>query len=64
MSNAFKGVLHNLNDYQDPVISYGSVSNHVHKISGAATININSTYESLQESDCTSCSIQGVYHAI
>ncbi|KFY16649.1 hypothetical protein V492_01177 [Pseudogymnoascus sp. VKM F-4246] len=31
----------------DPVISYGGVSQHVHKISGASNININSTHDSL-----------------
>ncbi|KFZ11851.1 hypothetical protein V502_07371 [Pseudogymnoascus sp. VKM F-4520 (FW-2644)] len=33
--------------YQDPVISYGAVSQHVHKISGASNINVNSTHDSL-----------------
>jgi hypothetical protein len=42
----------------DPVISPGSVSGHVHKISGANTLNANSTYESLQNSRCTSCEVQ------
>jgi hypothetical protein len=43
---------------QDPVLSFGTVSQHVHKISGASNININSTYDSLQEAACTSCEIQ------
>ncbi|KAL3419704.1 WSC domain-containing protein [Phlyctema vagabunda] len=42
----------------DPVVNYNAPSSHVHKISGAANININSTYASLQEAECTSCSIQ------
>ncbi|KIM96518.1 hypothetical protein OIDMADRAFT_148350 [Oidiodendron maius Zn] len=42
----------------DPVLSYGTVSQHVHKISGASNININSTYARLQEAACTSCEIQ------
>lgn len=42
----------------DPVISYGTVSNHVHKIAGASNIGISSTYDSLQQSECTSCTIQ------
>ncbi|KAJ9132986.1 WSC-domain-containing protein [Pleurostoma richardsiae] len=42
----------------DPIISPGTVSGHVHKIAGGSSITINSTYESLQESDCTSCTIQ------
>ena len=45
---------------QDPVISPGTVSQHVHKISGASNININSTYASLQEAECTSCEVQGI----
>lgn len=39
-------------------MSFGSVSNHVHKIAGASSITINSTYDSLRESECTSCTIQ------
>lgn len=42
----------------DPVVSYGAVANHVHKIAGASNIGLSSTYASLQESDCTSCTIQ------
>jgi hypothetical protein len=42
----------------DPVISPGSVANHVHKIAGASNIGISSTYDSLQNADCTSCTIQ------
>ncbi|KFY78023.1 hypothetical protein V499_02735 [Pseudogymnoascus sp. VKM F-103] len=42
----------------DPVISFGQVSQHVHKISGASNININSTYDSLVAAPCTSCQIQ------
>jgi hypothetical protein len=41
----------------DPIISPGQVSSHVHKISGGSNININSTYESMQESACTSCQV-------
>lgn len=42
----------------DPVISYGTVANHVHKIAGASNIGVSSTYDTLQQSDCTSCTIQ------
>lgn len=42
----------------DPVISPGSVSQHAHKIAGGSSISIDSTYDSLQESECTSCTIQ------
>ncbi|OBT75530.1 hypothetical protein VF21_04894 [Pseudogymnoascus sp. 05NY08] len=42
----------------DPVISYGAVSQHVHKISGASNININSTHDSLAAAPCTSCQVQ------
>ncbi|KAI9847201.1 MAG: hypothetical protein M1837_003065 [Sclerophora amabilis] len=42
----------------DPVVNPGRTSGHVHKISGASNINIDSTYESLQKASCTSCSVQ------
>ncbi|KAL9098234.1 MAG: hypothetical protein Q9163_006073 [Psora crenata] len=42
----------------DPIISPGKVASHVHKIAGAANIGLSSTYESLQQADCTSCEIQ------
>lgn len=42
----------------DPIVSPGEVSSHVHKISGASNIGPNSTYESLQSSNCTSCEIK------
>ncbi|KFX88611.1 hypothetical protein V490_07531 [Pseudogymnoascus sp. VKM F-3557] len=45
----------------DPVISFGHVSQHIHKISGASNININSTYDSLVAAPCTSCQIQGAH---
>ena len=41
----------------DPIISPGQVSSHVHRISGGSNINVNSTYESMQESACTTCEI-------
>ncbi|KAH8902429.1 WSC-domain-containing protein, partial [Coniochaeta sp. PMI_546] len=42
----------------DPVVSYGNIANHVHKIAGASNIGIDSSYTSLQQSECTSCTIQ------
>ncbi|KAB5523167.1 hypothetical protein GE09DRAFT_976836, partial [Coniochaeta sp. 2T2.1] len=42
----------------DPIISPGAVANHVHKIAGASNIGISSTYDTLQDSECTSCTIQ------
>lgn len=50
--------------YQDPVISYGAVSQHVHKISGASNINVNSTHDSLEAAPCTSCQVQGAFFPI
>ncbi|KAM0281361.1 hypothetical protein ACHAO9_010732 [Fusarium lateritium] len=42
----------------DPIIAPGTFSAHVHKLSGASNINIDSTFESLQASRCTSCEVQ------
>ncbi|KAJ4244397.1 hypothetical protein NW762_014525 [Fusarium torreyae] len=42
----------------DPVVAPGAVSAHVHKLSGASNINIDSSFESLQASRCTSCEVQ------
>lgn len=42
----------------DPIVSAGTVGTHVHKIAGASSFNVSSTFASLQASDCTSCSIQ------
>lgn len=42
----------------DPVVDFGAVSGHVHRIAGASSITIDSTYDSLQQSECTSCTIQ------
>ncbi|KAM0339913.1 hypothetical protein ACHAPU_010745 [Fusarium lateritium] len=42
----------------DPIVAPGAVSAHVHKVSGASNINVNSTFESLQASRCTSCEVQ------
>ncbi|KAL4722163.1 hypothetical protein ACLX1H_010938 [Fusarium chlamydosporum] len=42
----------------DPIIAPGTFSAHVHKLSGASNVNIDSTFESLQASRCTSCEVQ------
>ncbi|KAL5608539.1 hypothetical protein FOBRF1_009036 [Fusarium oxysporum] len=42
----------------DPIIAPGTFSAHVHKLSGASNINIDSTFDSLQASRCTSCEVQ------
>ncbi|KAG8669333.1 hypothetical protein FPOAC1_008725 [Fusarium poae] len=42
----------------DPIIAPGTFSAHVHKLSGASNIGIDSTFESLQASRCTSCEVQ------
>ncbi|KZF19119.1 WSC-domain-containing protein [Xylona heveae TC161] len=42
----------------DPVVSPGMVSSHVHKLVGASNINISSTYDTLRQASCTSCSVQ------
>lgn len=42
----------------DPVVSPGTVANHVHKIAGASNLGPSSTYDSLRQSECTSCTIQ------
>ncbi|KIX98048.1 uncharacterized protein Z520_06127 [Fonsecaea multimorphosa CBS 102226] len=42
----------------DPIVNPGGVSGHCHTIAGPNNINTTSTYDSLQASFCTSCSIQ------
>ncbi|EXJ86553.1 hypothetical protein A1O3_03506 [Capronia epimyces CBS 606.96] len=42
----------------DPIISPGGISGHCHTIAGPNNINTTSTFDSLQASYCTSCSIQ------
>ncbi|KAI0485076.1 hypothetical protein GGR56DRAFT_681157 [Xylariaceae sp. FL0804] len=42
----------------DPVVAPGSVSSHVHKVSGGSAFNMTSTYDELQTSGCTSCEVQ------
>ncbi|KAK3062360.1 hypothetical protein LTS18_004206 [Coniosporium uncinatum] len=42
----------------DPIISPGRVSGHLHTLVGSANVGINSTYDSLVNSECTSCEIQ------
>ncbi|KIV86256.1 hypothetical protein PV11_01876 [Exophiala sideris] len=42
----------------DPILSPGSVSGHVHLLSGATNVNTTSDYDSLSAASCTSCSIQ------
>ncbi|XDG07297.1 hypothetical protein ABKA04_006912 [Annulohypoxylon sp. FPYF3050] len=42
----------------DPNVSPGSVSAHVHKVSGASNFGLSNTYEDLINSRCTSCEIQ------
>ncbi|RGP81502.1 fungistatic metabolite [Fusarium longipes] len=42
----------------DPIIAPGTFSAHVHKLSGASNINVDSTFDSLQASRCTSCEVQ------
>ncbi|KAL1302581.1 hypothetical protein AAFC00_002959 [Neodothiora populina] len=41
----------------DPIINPGAISAHAHTIVGASNIGVNSTYESLYNSECTSCEI-------
>ncbi|KAL2393243.1 hypothetical protein ABEF93_001754 [Exophiala dermatitidis] len=42
----------------DPIISPGGISGHCHTIAGPNNLNTTSTFDSLQASYCTSCSIQ------
>jgi hypothetical protein len=42
----------------DPILSFGQVSSHVHKLSGPSNINPSSTYYTNQNSSCTSCEVQ------
>jgi len=39
----------------DPIVSAGSVSGHVHTISGASGFALNTSYQQMLDSDCTSC---------
>ncbi|KAF2157675.1 WSC-domain-containing protein [Myriangium duriaei CBS 260.36] len=41
----------------DPIVNPGAISAHAHTIVGASNIGINSTYQSLVNSQCTSCEI-------
>ncbi|KAM0753948.1 WSC-domain-containing protein [Meredithblackwellia eburnea MCA 4105] len=42
----------------DPIVSPGKISGHVHTISGASNIALNSTFETMRASDCTSCKVK------
>lgn len=42
----------------DPIVAPDTISSHVHKLSGGSNININSTFDSMQDSACTTCTIQ------
>ncbi|KAI1652615.1 WSC-domain-containing protein [Daldinia decipiens] len=42
----------------DPNVSPGTVSAHVHKVSGASNFGLSNTYEDLIASQCTSCEVQ------
>ncbi|KAF1983476.1 WSC-domain-containing protein [Aulographum hederae CBS 113979] len=42
----------------DSIISPGKVSGHVHTLVGSANIGVSSTYDTLVNSECTSCEIQ------
>ncbi|KAI5365343.1 putative carbohydrate-binding WSC [Septoria linicola] len=41
----------------DPLVSPGRIAGHAHSIIGGSNIGINSTYESMVNSECTSCEI-------
>ncbi|CAK3834219.1 Hypothetical predicted protein [Lecanosticta acicola] len=43
----------------DPLVNPGALAAHNHAIVGAANIGINATYDSLLNSECTSCEISG-----
>ncbi|KAI1084815.1 WSC-domain-containing protein [Whalleya microplaca] len=42
----------------DPIVTPGSISPHVHKVSGASNFGLSNTYDDLFASQCTSCEIQ------
>ncbi|KAI1621836.1 WSC domain-containing protein [Exophiala viscosa] len=42
----------------DPILSPGSVSGHVHLLSGATNVNTTSDYDTLSVASCTTCSVQ------
>ena len=42
----------------DPIVNPGSLAGHCHMIAGPNNINTTSTFNSLQASYCTSCSVQ------
>ncbi|KAJ7596656.1 hypothetical protein C8J56DRAFT_918004 [Mycena floridula] len=42
----------------DPIVNPGAVSGHVHTVSGASGFGLNSTYQQMRDSDCTSCMVQ------
>ncbi|KAJ9612295.1 hypothetical protein H2200_003892 [Cladophialophora chaetospira] len=42
----------------DPIVNPNDISGHCHTIAGPNNLNTTSTYESLQASYCTSCSVQ------
>ncbi|KAK5148930.1 hypothetical protein LTR04_000305, partial [Oleoguttula sp. CCFEE 6159] len=41
----------------DPIVTPGGISSHVHKIAGGYNIGLNSSYEDMTNSKCTSCEI-------
>lgn len=41
----------------DPIVAPGKLAGHAHKLAGASNIDLNSDYQSLQQSNCTSCEI-------
>ncbi|KAI1338944.1 WSC-domain-containing protein [Xylariaceae sp. FL0016] len=45
----------------DPIVNPGTLSSHVHKVSGASNFNFTLSFDSLQASECTSCEIQLYY---
>lgn len=47
-----------LNGRIDPIVNPGGLSTHSHTFVGANNIGIDSSYESLMNSACTSCEIQ------
>ncbi|KAI9790330.1 MAG: hypothetical protein M1833_001949 [Piccolia ochrophora] len=42
----------------DPIVTPGQVASHVHKIAGASNVNVSSTYDSLRNASCSSCTVQ------
>lgn len=47
-----------LNGRIDPIVNPGKLSTHSHTIVGGSNIGVNSSYESMINSACTSCEIQ------